>query len=452
MSSDSTDASLKKTIGLFQSSIFGIGLILGAGIYSIIGDAAGIAGNVIWISFIIAALLALTIGLSYAELSSIFPRSAAEYLFVKNAFKNEFVASFVGFLVIFVIIASSATVAVGFSGYMNIFLPNIPKVLISVILVVVLSFVNFYGISESININVLFTFIELSGLLFLIITAFISGYIFNTNYFEFPNYSTNTNSNVIIGSLLSAAGLIFFAYIGFENIVNIADETRFPSRTIPRALIISIVVTTIVYVLVALSAISLVGWQELSSSYAPLATAAKKAGGNIGIFLLSVIGLFATTNTVLVLLISGSRMIYGISNDKKSILPTVLSKIHKKRKTPWIAILFVMSISFLIIIFSNGDLSMIAGVTVFGIFTVYIIINIALITLRYKKSELKRPFTSPLRIGKFPILAGVGIVFTLLLVVQLNFEVIIKGMFSFALIFVLLIVLKIIRKYLIVKK
>ena len=129
---------LKRTIGLFQATIFGIGLILGAGIYSILGEAAGIAGNIVWISFIVSGLLALIIGLSYAELSSIFPKSAAEYLFVREAFDNEFLSLSVGYIVIFVIVSSAATVAVGFSGYMAIFVPYIPGIIIAIILIILL--------------------------------------------------------------------------------------------------------------------------------------------------------------------------------------------------------------------------------------------------------------------------------------------------------------------------
>jgi APA family basic amino acid/polyamine antiporter len=209
-----SSSGLKRTISLFQATVFGIGLILGAGIYSIIGEAAGIAGNMVWISFIIAGLLALIIGLSYAELSSLFSKSAAEYLFVKEAFENEFLSLTVGYIVIFVIVSSAATVAVGFSGYMDIFIPYIPEIIIAIILIVLLSIVNFYGISESINLNILFTFIELVGLFFIIIAAFAYGHVYNIDYFESPiNSPSNLSSNLIFGLILSASGLIFLLFL-----------------------------------------------------------------------------------------------------------------------------------------------------------------------------------------------------------------------------------------------
>jgi APA family basic amino acid/polyamine antiporter len=420
---------LKRTIGLFQATIFGIGLILGAGIYSIIGEAAGIAGNIVWVSFIVAGLLAIIIGLSYAELSSIFSKSAAEYLFVREAFNNEFLSLSVGYIVIFVIVSSAATVAVGFSGYMAIFIPYIPGIIVAIILIVLLSIVNFYGISESININVFFTFVELVGLFFIIIAAFASGQIYNTDYFEVPVDSpSNLHSSLILGLIFSASGLIFFAFFGFENVINIADETKYPNKTIPKALMISIIVTVVIYILVAISAISLVGWHVLYTSEAPLAKAAEKVSGTIGTFILSVIALFATSNTVLMMLVSGSRLIYGISNDTRSILPSNLSAIHSKRRTPWLSILVVMFIAIMIVVLFNGILSVIAGVTVFCVLVLYIIINIALIRLRYrKKNRFDRSFTSPLSIKRFPIFPGLGIVLSVMILLQFELQIMQDG-------------------------
>jgi basic amino acid/polyamine antiporter, APA family len=214
----------------------------------------------------------------------------------------------------------------------------------------------FYGISESIWTNVIFTLIELAGLAVVILAAFMLGSIVNTNYYEVPSTSGLAANTVLptsgsekateesfisflqsgaIASIIGATGLIFFAYYGFENMANIAEEIKNPSKVIPKALLISIVITTVVYILVALSTVSLVGWKELSSSDAPLAVAAEKAFGNQGILMLSVIALFATSNTVLMMLISGSRIIYGISRDGSScIFPTILQTIHHTRRTP----------------------------------------------------------------------------------------------------------------------
>jgi APA family basic amino acid/polyamine antiporter len=177
---------LKRSISLFQATMYDIGLILGAGIYDIIGDVAGIAGNAMWISFIVAAFIALMTRFSYAELSSIFPKSAAEYVYVENVFGNDFAASIIGCLIIFVAIVSAATVAIGFSQYLHIFIPQVSGVIIAIVLLAILSVVNFYGISESIWINTVFTFVELAGLVIIIIAGLWFGSASSVNFFEIP--------------------------------------------------------------------------------------------------------------------------------------------------------------------------------------------------------------------------------------------------------------------------
>src|ERR1044072_3243936 len=149
-----SDPELKRSISLFQATMYGIGLILGAGIYVLIGDVAAISGNAMWISFLLAAAIASLTGLSYAELSSVFPKSAAEYVYVEESFGSNFAALFVGCLIVFVAIASAATVAIGFSGYLAIILPQYPPVIYAVGLVLVLSILNFYGINESMQVNI----------------------------------------------------------------------------------------------------------------------------------------------------------------------------------------------------------------------------------------------------------------------------------------------------------
>ena len=179
---------LKRSIGLFQAVTYGVGLILGAGIYVIIGDVAGIAGNAMWISFILAALIALVTGFSYAELSSIFPKSAAEYVYSKNAFDSNFIGSIAGCMIIFVAIVSAATVAIGFAEYLTaIAFSQFNPILFAIILMLILSFINFYGISESIKLNTIFTFIELAGLVLIVIIGLWLGSPMETDYFEIPD-------------------------------------------------------------------------------------------------------------------------------------------------------------------------------------------------------------------------------------------------------------------------
>lgn len=413
---------LHRSVTLVQAIMYGTGLILGAGIYVLIGDVAAIAGNAMWISFLLAAVIASLTGLSYAELSSIFPKSAAEYIYVKEGIGNNFVALFVGCLTIFVAITSAATVAIGFSGYLAVLLPQYPSILYGIALVLVLSFLNYYGIKESVWVNTIFTLVEISGLLIIIAAGLSIGSVTDTNYFEMPSVAYSSHA-AIISTILASTLLVFFAYYGFENISNISEETKNPTRIIPRALLFSILATTIIYILVAISIVALVGWEELSRSNAPLALAASKALGNNGIIILTILALFATTNTVLMMLISGSRIIFGIAKYDDAI-PTILAEVHSSRKTPWLATIFTMAFTLATIILYTGKISDVASISVFSILVVFALVNLSLISLRFKQPNLRRPFMSPLRVKKFPILPMIGLVTTIVMMIQFNPRVI----------------------------
>lgn len=404
---------LKRHMGLFGTTMYGIGLILGAGIYVLIGQAAGIAGNVVWISFVFGAVAAVFSGLSYAELSSMFPKSAAEFLFVKNAFKNNFLAFIIGWMTLFTSVISASTVALGFGGYLTGFF-GVPIVLSAVSLIALLSLINFIGIRESSWTNIVFTLIEASGLILIIYLGFTYGGTEPVNYFE---------SAAGLGGISIAFVLIFFAFIGFEDIVNIAEETKNPKKVLPRAIILSVSITAIIYILVSLAAIQVLDWKELGSSLAPLADVAKKTLGSNGQFILSIIALFATANTVLIIMLAGSRIIYGMAAQRS--LPLLLSRIHYKTKTPWIAVLGIMITS---IIFSFlGNIVTVANISVFFIAITFAMVNLSVILLRYREPSMERPFKIPINIGRFPLLPLFGVVISAYMMTQFNTYVISIG-------------------------
>lgn len=406
-------AELSRHLGLFHTTMYGVGLILGAGIYALIGDAAGEAGNSVWISFVLAAIASVFTGLSYAELSSMYPKAAAEYSFVKNAFKNNFVAFLVGWLTLFVAIISAAAIALGFGGYLTQ-LFQIPIVIAAVLIIGVLTFVNYFGIRESSSMNIILTIAEAVGL-GIVIWAGMSITGVQIDYFDMPHG---------FSGIFSAFTLVFFAYIGFENIANIAEEIKNPKRVLPRAIILAITITAIVYVLVSLSAVRVLDWQALDASFAPLADVIKTALGQEWGFGILVIALFATTNTVLIMLVSGSRILYGVSIDRA--LPAIFSIIHQKRKTPWVAaiVIGVLAAAFVFI----GDIETVANISVFAIIMVFVLVNLSLIWLRYKEPNLERQFRSPGNIGKFPILAALGIITPIFGVLQHDSFVILMGL------------------------
>ncbi|MGQ9718685.1 MAG: APC family permease [Nitrososphaerales archaeon] len=405
---------LRRDVGFAGAVAYGVGIIVGAGVYALIGRAAGNAGNSVWISFILAAAIATFTGLSYAELSSMFPLSGAEYVYTEEAFGSKFWAFIVGWLVFLSGVISASAVAIGFGGYLLPFV-SIPEVITAILLILVFSLVNFWGIKKAIKLNMILTLTEVAGLVLVIL--FGAGFIGSVNYFEVP---------FGLRGIISAAGLIFFAFIGFESLTKIGEETVEPERTIPRALIVALAISTILYALVALSAVSIVPYDQLAESTSPLADVALKAQGPLAYLVLSIIALFATGNTVLIILVATSRIAYGMAKD--SSLPDILTMVHKKRGTPWVAILLTMIVSCLFVL--PGDIELVANVTNFAIFFVFFIVNLALIVLRRKKAIDKGVFRSPLTVMNVPVLAVLGAVSSFMMLLQFDILVITISIFA----------------------
>lgn len=387
---------LKKELSLLTATLYGIGIILGAGIYVLIGEAAGIAGNAVWISFAISAFIAAFTGLSYAELSGMFPKDAAEYVYTKRAFKRSWLAFIVQWVMIFTLIVSATTVALGFGSYF-FHLTGVPAGIAAAVLLVVLSVINYIGIKESSKYNIIGTFIEFSGLLIVILIGLfvLSGGKGGVDYLS--------TGGAGIGGILSATVLIFFAYIGFEELVNMSEETKNARKVMPRALILSIAVSSILYMLVSISAVTVVGAEALANSPAPLAQVVSSVIPQGG-FLMSIIALFATSNTVLAILVVVSRMLYGLSCN--NTLPDICRTIGK-RQTPYVSIFIVMALSLAFLFI--GNLKTVALLTDIGIFLIYIFVNASLIKLRFSEPRARRTFRSPLNIGRLPLLALFGI-------------------------------------------
>jgi len=388
---------LKKGIGLFEATLYGIGIILGAGIYALIGVGAGIAGNALWLSFVVGAVIAAFTGFSYAELSSMYSKEAAEYVYTKHAFKKEILAFIVQWIMFFTVVVSIPTVALGFAGYWS-FLFGGNMVIIALALIALMSLLNYFGIKESAKYNDISTIIEAAGLAAIILLGLYYGTKHGTfasmNFFQSPTGVTG---------ILTATTIIYFAFIGFENLVNISEEAKDAKHIIPKALLISLAVSAVIYILVSIAVVSIVGWENLASSKAPLAEAAEKVVPK-GSAVLALIALFATSNTVLILLIIGSRLLYGLSANKS--LPGFFSNVGK-RGTPYASILFICVLAGFSLLF--GGIKKLAHLTDLGIFTVYIFVNLSVIVLRYREPETKRLFKAPVNIGRFPLLAFLGI-------------------------------------------
>ncbi len=403
---------LKRTLGLLEVTISGIGIILGAGIYALIGEAAGLAGNAVWISFALSALIALLTGLSYAELASMFPKAAAEYEYTSQAF-GRFLAFLVGWMIIFSGVVGAATVSLGFAGYFQA-LTGAPIMPSAIILLAALSAVLFFGIKQSARLAILLTAVEALGLVLVIVMGI--PYLGSVDLLELSPLGG--------AGILQASALIFFAFIGFEEIVKLSEEAHDPQINIPRGLVLAIFASIVLYILVAISAVSVLGWEELSRSSAPFSDIARYALGPDASAVISVMALFATTNTVLLMLLASSRIVYGMASSGS--LPAILASVHPRTHTPWIATILsmIVAISFVFL----EDIALVANVSNFTVFVTFIVINVVLISLRYKKPQIIRPFRVPVSLGKLAVLPVLGILFNLLMLAQLEMRVMAIGL------------------------
>jgi len=405
---------LKRSVGLTQAVFYGVGIIVGAGIYALVGPAAGMAGNSVWMSFLIAAIIASFTGLSYCELSSMFPKAAAEYIYVKKAFGLRFFAFITGWLVVLTGIISAATVSLGFAGYLKNFF-DYPLAKIGIVLIALLSYINYKGIKESSRINSFLVCITLLGLITVIFVGI--PHFGSVNYLEMPFGITG---------ILSAAALIFFAYIGFEDIVNIAEEAKNPRKIISRAIIISLLISTTLYMLVSISTVSLANWKELGASNAPLAFAVSNVLGEKAFVFISITALFATAGTVLVVLIVTSRMMYGMS--KERTLPRILGSVNRETRTPAVAVFTVMAFSMIFVLI--GNIKTVAHLTSLIALITFTTVNFSLILLRYKMPNMKREFHVPLNIGKFPIIPFLGFASCLFMVFHFEPSLLVLGLWA----------------------
>ena len=267
---NSASGELKRSIGTVALIAYGIGDILGAGIYALVGKVAGIMGPASWLSFIAAFIVASLTGLAYAELGSRMPRSGGAAVFTLEAFRKPALSYLIGFLVLLSGVVSMATVSHGFSGYLQALFPKIPTLVIIFSFFIVLAIINFLGIKESSLANIFCTIVEVIGLV-IVIAAGLK-FFGNANYF-----SINPPTGISPASALLQGGILaFYAFVGFEDLVNVAEETKSPEKNMPRAIVTALMVTAVIYILVVVAAVSAVPISELSSSRAPLVLVVEK--------------------------------------------------------------------------------------------------------------------------------------------------------------------------------
>lgn len=358
---------LRRTLGLWQVSVTGVGVILGAGVYALIGPAAALAGRSLWLSFMVAGLVAALTAYSYARLGAMRPRTSPEFQYTALAFGPD-VGFIAGWLMLVGDIAAAASVALGFGGYLGHLVGTSTEVGAAA-LVVAAAVAMYVGIGQSIAIAVALTVVEATGLLMVIVVGI-------------PSWSEIDLSlpPAGLGGVFGAAALIFFAYLGFDELGNLAEEMRAPERDLPRALFIALAATTLIYIAVAVSAVAVIPADMLGRSSAPLALVVGQAVGPAAGVILTLMALAATANTVLLLLVSATRSIYGMAD--AGVLPRGLARLTSTR-VPREAMVAVLVCTIALIL--AGDLSRVARLTDALVLISFIGVNLGLATLGVRR-------------------------------------------------------------------
>ncbi len=406
---------LRREAGLFQVIAYGVGNIIGAGIYVLVGDAAGLAGGAVWLAFLVGAVVALFTGLSYAELAATYPKAASEYVFLGRAYGNRSLSFLTQWMMLVTEVVAAAAVALGFAGYLSNVV-QVPLIPTAAALLILLTVVALTGIKQSLKVNTVLSMVAIGGLIVVVGSGI--GKIGSTGS---ASYVASPNG---IPGILAATVLVFFAYIGFDNISNLSEETKEPEKTIPRALLASLALSTVLYVLVGLASVSLVPWQELAVSEAPLALAVASVLGPSGSDLLTIAALLTTLNTVLVLLLVSSRIIYGLG--REGALPRPLGWVSKRTRAPVVASIVTLAIALAVL--PLGQIGAIAKVTSFGSLLTFALVNLALLHLRRVAPHLSRPFKVPLSVGWVSVTGLLGLVSCLALLTQFDWLSVVLGL------------------------
>ena len=385
---DSKPAELRRSLGLWALVFYGVGDILGAGIYALVGKVAGVAGSASWAAFGVALVVAGLTALTYAELGGRFPRSAGESFFTEQAFGRPALSLLVGWIVLSSGILSLATVSVAFGGYMTGLVPGLPPSATVAGILLLLAAINFRGMRESSTTNIIATMVELTGLLIVIVAgALFLGRSPDASILQ----TVEVGRAVGWTEIASGAALGFFAFIGFEDMVNVAEEVKDPERNMPRAILVALCVTGVIYLLVVLVATSVVAPDELAASEAPLLSVVQRATEVVPDRLFTLIALFAVANTGLLNFIMASRLIYGMS--RQGLLPTTLGTVHPRRRTPHFAVLTVLAVALALAL--SGTLTYLAGTTSLLLLLVFFTVNTSLVVIRRRKGSTSRTFCAP---------------------------------------------------------
>ncbi len=368
---------LKRTITLPLLTLYGLGNILGAGIYVLVGKVAGVAGYGVPLAFLVASVVAGISAFSYAELAARFPKSAGEAVYLQAGFGRQWLSMLTGLAIALAGMISAAVLARGFSGYLGV-LMTAPAGVVSTVLLISLGLLAFWGIKESLHVAAVFTLVEIGGLLLIVWLARGSFGTLPEHLGEMFPLRREAWQGVFIGAFLA-----FYAYIGFEDMVNVAEEVYQPARNFPLAIGLALLVATVLYISVATVAVLTIPPTMLATKEAPLAAVYQLSTGKTP-HLISFIGMFAVVNGALIQIIMASRILYGLSCN--GWLPGWFGRVHPLTQTPANATYLVTTVVILMAL--AFPLEKLAAGTSTLVLMVFTLVNIALIRIKQKRKAV----------------------------------------------------------------
>lgn len=377
---------LSRELGIALLLFYGLGNILGAGIYVLVGKVAGVSGYFSVLSFVIACVISLFTALSYMELASRYPVSAGEAVYIQEGIGSKLVSIVIGIFIAGAGLVSAAALTHGFVGYLGEFI-SVNETVAIITIISLLVWLSAKGIKASVITAAVFTVIEIFGLLLIIYLGFDNLINIKIEYTEFvPDFTMTNMGIVLLGSFLA-----FYAFIGFEDMVNVAEEVKEPAKTFPKAIILALIISTILYILIVLVSLQTLGLEELVDSKAPFADIYRSITGEKAI-VISLIGLFAVINGALIQIIMASRVMYGLAS--KGWFFKYFDHVSSSTKTPIRATILVGIITILFALFF--DLVTLAGFTSMLILIIFTLVNIALIRIKSKQRRVEGIIDIPL--------------------------------------------------------
>jgi amino acid transporter len=382
------EPSLHRVMGPWLLLLFIVGDILGTGIYALTGQVAKQVGGVVWMPFVVAFAVALVTAFSYLELVTKYPRAAGAALYTHRAFGVHFITFIVAFAVMCSGITSASTASRAFAANLsNAFdlglAGTIGVTLIGLGFMALVAIVNFRGVGESVKANVVLTCVELTGLLIIIFIGLWAIGAGEGDVSRITQFTAGADRGVF-WSVIAATTLAFFAMVGFEDSVNMVEECKEPRSIFPKILLTGLVITGAIYVLVSISAVTLVAPDQLGEGETPLLKVVQAGAPGFPLEIFGLITMFAVANSALINMLMASRLVYGMSRER--VLPAVFGKVHASRRTPYIAIAFTTLLAFGLIIFV-GEVPALGGTTALLLLCVFTVVNVAVLVLRKDKGE-----------------------------------------------------------------